>query len=179
MQEIQDGEFLILECPTNEVEMYQMKLFYYRQIEGIKTFRFSMTEERSYLYFPDKGGYTLREAVQEGMSIQELMSVLKRICTILMESKNNLLYEKNFSLRPEWIYIERHKEGVEVELVYLPLKAKVSETLEEAYKAFIQFMTNTLSDLHEIELFYYFKRLEEEHDSKKYMETFMKVVHQY
>ena len=161
MLEIRDDQFLILECETRCIEMYQMKIFYYRNITGIKPFRFSMTEKRSYLYYPDKNKSTFVDFVEKKLIAKDLFCILEQIYLIICESKNNLLYETNFSLRPDWIYIDKEAEQMKVELIYLPLKKDNNTDFKDNYKRFIQFIAKLFNELNEMEYFYFFKRLEE------------------
>ncbi len=178
MLEIQNDQFLILECETKNIEMYQMKIFYYRTIAGIKSFRFSMTEKKSYLYYPDKNKCSLNELAQQQLSCQELLRILEQIRLILIESKNNLLYDNNFSLRPEWIYIDKQGEQIKVELVYLPLKSKVQTGLKENYISFIRFVAKLFNEMNAMEYFYYFKRLDDVEEKEDYIKAFIKVLDQ-
>ncbi len=178
MLEIRDDQFLILECETESIEMYQMKIFYYRTIAGIKAFRFSMTEKRSYLYYPEKNKTSLVDLVEQNLSNKELLRILEQIRLIIRESKNNLLYERNFALRPEWIYIDKCMDQMKVELVYMPLKQGQKPILEENYRSFVRFISKLFNEWNEMEYFYYFKRLDEEKYDDQSMEELLKVLEQ-
>lgn len=178
MLEIRDDQFLILECETENIEMYQMKIFYYRTIAGIKPFRFSMTEKRSYLYYPGKNKMSLVDLAEQNLSNKDLLRALEQIRLIIRESKNNLLYERNFALRPEWIYIDKRADQMKVELIYMPLKQGQKPILEETYRSFIRFVAKLFNEWNEMEYFYYFKRLDEEGYDDHSMESLLKVLEQ-
>jgi hypothetical protein len=160
--ELYHDKFVIVESLSQVIEMYQVKTFYYQLIPGIRRFRFSMSQDKSYLYYENKNVVSLTEYLLQGSNVNEVYRILEQVLLILEDCHNYLLYPENFCLHPSWIKIDKCKEELKVELLYLPFKPGTNDKYKEYLEQFVRSISKVFNELNEMEGFYYFIRLLEE-----------------
>lgn len=166
--EIYRDKFIVMECLSSSIEMYQVKTFYYQSIVGHRKFRFSMSQNKSYLYYDNKGIVSLNDFLQQKYTSNDLYRVLNQIHLILLESSNYLLYLTNYCLQPNWISIVQLENDLKVELLYLPFKENVNMKYMEHCECFVRTMSKAFNEVNDMEGFYYFIRLLDEFKDKDY-----------
>lgn len=179
--ELYQDKFIVVECLTDIIEMYQMKTFYYQKIAGVRDFRYSMSQEKSYLYYENKSVLSLSEYLQKSPTIEDIYRILEQINLIIGNSYNYLLYPENFCLHPSWIKIDKSKEELKVELFYIPFKKDCNSKYGNYVKQLVSVISKVFNELNDMEGFYYFVRLLDEFkdeafkvDIKKHLDYFLK-----
>ena len=160
--ELYQDKFIVVECLTDLIEMYQMKTFYYQKIVGIRDFRYSMSQEKSFLYYENKSVISLSEYLQGCPKVEDIYRVLEQIKLIIASSYNYLLYPKNFCLHPSWIKVDQSEEELKVELFYIPFKEGCNVQYSSYIKQLVSCISKVFNELNDMEGFYYFVRLLDE-----------------
>lgn len=178
--ELYQDKFIVVECLTENIEMYQMKTFYYQKIPGVRDFRYSMSQEKSYLYYENKTVVSLSEFLQQKPNVTDIYRVLEQIKLIVSHCYDYLLYPNNFCLHPSWIKIDQSEEELSIELFYIPFKEGCNQQYNDYAKQFVSCISKVFNELNDMEGFYYFVRLldefkdeEFELDLTKHLEYFL------
>ncbi len=154
--------FVVIECELKNVEIYQVKTFYYQRMTGIRPFRFSMSQDNCFFYFENSTDKTLAEVLQTGVTLNELHSMLNQMSLIFRESRDYLLYSDNFILDPRWIKVNTVSDSLRINLLYLPLKQGKAERFKSSLELLISILLKAFNELNDMEGFYYFIRLQDE-----------------
>lgn len=157
--EVYDNNFIVFECLTEEIEMFQVKMFYYQEVPGLYPFRYSMSQHKSFIYYKCEPILSLVERINQGISLQEFFVILKQLKAIFENSRQYLLYEENIQLSPEKIRITVHENTVSVECMYIPLKRKHQKSQCEEYSQLMLLLAKTFSEFDYLEGYYYFTRV--------------------
>ncbi len=178
--ELYKDKFIVFECLNDIVEMYQVKTFYYQRISGVRAFRYSMSQNKSFLYYDNKSENSLTEAANIGISLNDIYRLLEQVKLIIEDCHNYLLYPDNFCLHPSFIQVNREEKELKVELLYLPFKEKANDKYKKYMIQFISMISKLFNELNDMEGFYYFVRLietlkeeSEEFDICKNIELFI------
>jgi len=166
--ELYQDKFIVVECLTESIEMYQMKTFYYQKIPGVRDFRYSMSQEKSYLYYENKSVLSLSEFLLKKPTVEEIYRILEQINLIIGGSYNYLLYSENFCLHPSWIKIDQINEELKVELFYIPFKKERNSQYGSYVKQLVSCISKVFNELNDMEGFYYFVRLLDEFKDDKF-----------
>lgn len=160
--ELYQDKFIVVECMTDLIEMYQMKTFYYQKIPGIRDFRYSMSQEKSFLYYENKSVVSFSEYLQGCPTVDEVYRILEQINLIIGSSYNYLLYPENFCLHPSWIRINKEEKELKIELFYIPFKEGCNTQYRSYIKQLVSCISKVFNELNDMEGFYYFVRLLDE-----------------
>jgi len=181
--ELYKDKFIVVECLTEKIEMYQMKTFYYQKIPGIRDFRYSMSQEKSFLYYENESILSLTEFLKRQVSVTDVYRILEQIKLIIEDSYNYLLYPENFCLHPSWIKIDKSENKLKVEMFYIPFKENCNSQYEHYIKQFVTCISKAFNELNDMEGFYYFVRLLDEFKDenfkiniKEHLDYFLKGV---
>jgi len=157
--EIYRDKFEVLECQTEDIEMYQIKMFYYQSVPGLQSFRFSMSQNKSYLYYKNNNFLSLSQLIIQGVTLKEVYRILEQIKGIFDLSQKYLLYSENIQLNPSLIKISKEKTELSVECMYIPLKKQKQKKNNEDYEQLIGVLARVLNELNHMEGYYYFSRV--------------------
>jgi len=157
--EIYRDKFEVLECQTDDIEMYQIKMFYYQTVPGLQSFRFSMSQNKSYLYYKNNNSLSLSQTIVQGITMKEVYRILEQIKGIFELSQQYLLYTENIQLNPNLIKISREKAELSVECMYIPLKKLKEKGYREDYEQVVGILARVLNELNHMEGYYYFSRV--------------------
>jgi hypothetical protein len=160
--DLYDNKFIVVECQTEDIEMFQVKMFYYQEVPGLYPFRFSMSQHKSYMYYKYNHGLSFQEVVNQGITIKDFLLILEQLKTIIERSRSYLLYEENIQLSPEKIRIVRDQKSVKVECMYIPLKRKNYKLHNEESLCLVDRIAKTFSELDYLEGYYYFTRVHQD-----------------
>jgi len=157
--ELYKDNFIIIETEIESMERYQIKSFYYQTISGIIPFRYSMSRQKSYMFMNNRLDLSLTNWMRKGLSKDEIYRILAQISLIIDDGKNYLLYEENFYLNPNWIFINKEADEIRVELAYIPFKKDCNEDYKLYEEQFVRCISKFFNEINEMEGFYYFVRL--------------------
>lgn len=161
--DIYNKKFIVLQFLSKYIEMYQVKTFYYQSIQGIREFRYSMSQQKSYLYYPNSRKRNLHDTLAEGLSRKELYRIIEQIKSIIDHGESYLLYTWAFILNSQWILVEKQEEFIRLELLYVPMKeieeAQSFMTQKVGYeRSFLQQLATAFNQVNDMDAYYYFMR---------------------
>lgn len=162
--EIFQDKYTVIECKTEDIEMYQVKMFYYQSIPGLLPFRFSMSQNKSYLYYKNDQCFSLSDIFTYGFDKNDILRILEQLKVIYDLCRSYLLYEENIQIRPNRIKIKKEDNELNIQCMYIPLK-RSNQTPEhhksynEDYKQLISILAKMCNSLDYMEGYYYFTRL--------------------
>lgn len=153
----------VYEFPVEDIEFFQVKMFHYQNISGVRRFRFSMNKHTGYLYMDELDSVSekvsLETFIEEGVSLGEMNRVLEQIRLIISESIGYLLYTENFLPDMQSIYISRQEDRLSGELLYLPVKRGTDIAYKEKLIQFMTRLTRFFSEKDDMDGFYFFARV--------------------
>ena len=168
----------VYELPLVQIEMFQVKMFYYQKMQGVRPFRFSMSSVTGYLYFQDakeKNQSTLQEFLDENSKVQDLLRILSQIKLIIDESSTFLLYPEMFIPDVNQIILSQNEDRLSVDLIYLPLQKDTDIQYKEFLITFITRVAKYYNQKNHMEGFYYFTRVLDELKRQSELEEGMRL----
>jgi len=116
------SNYLVLSLTnTQKVIPYQLELIKQNAYPGIIPLAERMSNNQTQLYYRLNSAVSFLQYLErEETELAEILQILDSIVSILLESKNLLLYASGFLLEEEYIYLEPHTG--EVSLLYVPVK---------------------------------------------------------
>ncbi len=155
----------VVELSHDEVELYQVKMFYYQSISGIRPFQYSMSQSTSYFYYQDKEGNGIRKLSQWMESqgnVSDMVRIIEQMVLIIQESSAYLLYPLNFLPLEEEIIVDSSNQSLDIQMIYVP----ISDFSEQVYRNylinFISRLSRFFNRMNHMEGFYYFVRVLED-----------------
>lgn len=161
--DIYNKKFIVLQFETSYIEMYQVKTFYYQSIQGIREFRYSMSQQKSFLYYPNGSATNLEQVLKEGLTRYELYRVLEQIKNIIENAVSYLLNHWSFVMNSQWVMVNKDEGSLRIELLYVPIK-KLDEDFgfikqkKQYEKRFLQQVATAFNQIDDMDGYYYFMR---------------------
>lgn len=157
--DLYNERFIVFEGMTKDIEMYQVKMFYYQTIPGLMPFRFSMSQNKSYLYFKKEDYIDFTDLKVSNLNANDLLRILEQIKSIYDMCLSYLLYEENIQIKPNRIKIIKSRNELIVNCMYLPIKKTCTNVDFEDFAQFTCLLSKMFNAVDYMEGYYYFTRL--------------------
>lgn len=157
--ELLNERFTVFECRTEVIEMYQVKMFYYQTVPGLIPFRFSMSQKKSYFYFKKDGYINLTDLQVTNLEVKDIIRILEQIKLVYDMCNNYLLYEENILIKPSRIKVQKNKNEMTVNCMYLPFKKACFSEDKSDFAQFANVLSKMFNAVDYMDGYYYFTRL--------------------
>ncbi len=155
----------VIELSHEEVELYQVKMFYYQSISGIRPFQYSMSQVSSYIYYQKEQGegvLNLGQWMEKEGSVLNMIRIIEQIVLIIQESSTYLLYPRNFIPSQEEIMVDFNGESLNIQMMYIPICNFDEKDYLNYLIKFISHISRFFNRMNHMEGFYYFVRILED-----------------